>query len=90
MFLLLLWLSLAASFYWENNLLNNLTLKKKLKKPKQEMEEYYDEAEETSPGVLCPNEEYSVEERCRPVGAHPEEGHKSDPRDGTTCPTGLG
>ena len=27
--------------------------------------------------------ESSVQERHRPVGAHPEEGHKNDPRDGT-------
>ena len=39
---------------------------------------------ETSPGVLCPDVESSVQERCGPVGAAlPEEGHKNDPRDGT-------
>ena len=27
--------------------------------------------------------ESSVKERHRPIGAHPEEGHKNDPRDGT-------
>ena len=32
-------------------------------------------AGETSPGVL---------ERCGPVGKHPEEGHRTDPRDGTS------
>jgi len=38
---------------------------------------------ETSPGVLHPNVESSVQERHGPVGAHPVEGHKHDPRDGT-------
>ena len=40
---------------------------------------------ETSPGVLHPEVESSLEKRgrCRPVGAHPEEGHKNDPRDET-------
>jgi len=27
--------------------------------------------------------ESSVQERQRPLGAHPEEGHRNDPRDGT-------
>jgi len=27
--------------------------------------------------------ESSLQERHRPVGAHPEEGHRNDPRDGT-------
>jgi len=27
--------------------------------------------------------ESSLEKRCGPVGAHPEEGHKNDRRDGT-------
>ena len=38
---------------------------------------------EASPGVLCPDVESSVQERCQPVGVHPEEGHKNDPRDVT-------
>ena len=38
---------------------------------------------EISPGVLCPDVESSVQERHGPVGVHPEEGHKNDPRDGT-------
>ena len=38
---------------------------------------------ETSPGVLCPNMKSSVQERCEPIGARPEEGHKNDPRDET-------
>jgi len=36
----------------------------------------------TSPGVLCPDEESSVQERCGPVGVHPEESYRNDPRDG--------
>ena len=40
-------------------------------------------AGEASPGVLCPGVESSVKERHGPVGAHPEEGHTDDPRDGT-------
>jgi len=36
---------------------------------------------ETSPGVLHSDVESSVQERCRPVGVHPEEGHKNDSRD---------
>ena len=39
--------------------------------------------DEASPGVLHPNAESTVEERHRPAGAHPEEGHKNAPRDGT-------
>ena len=39
-------------------------------------------AGETSPGLLHPDVESSVQERHRPVGAHPEEGRKNDPRDG--------
>jgi len=38
-------------------------------------------AGETSPGVLHPDAESSEQERHRPVGAHPEEGHRNDPRD---------
>ena len=33
--------------------------------------------------MLHPDVESSVQERHGPVGAHPEEGHKNDPRDGT-------
>ena len=40
-------------------------------------------AGETSPGVLHPDVESSVQERHGPVGANPEGGHKNDPRDGT-------
>ena len=36
-----------------------------------------------SPGVLCPHVESSVQKRHGHVGAHPEEGHKNDPRGGT-------
>ena len=39
-------------------------------------------AGEISPGVLCPDEESSVQERCGSVGVHAEEGHKNDLRDG--------
>ena len=35
-------------------------------------------AGETSPGVLCPDVESSVQERHGPIGVRPEEGHKSD------------
>ena len=38
---------------------------------------------EASPGVLCSDMESSVGERHGPVGIHPEESHKNDPRDGT-------
>jgi len=38
---------------------------------------------DTSPGTLHPDGESSARERHRPVGVHAEEGHKSDPRDGT-------
>ena len=40
-------------------------------------------AGDTSPGVLYPDVESSVEERCSSVTVHPEEGHKNGPRDGT-------
>jgi len=40
-------------------------------------------AGEISPGVLCPVVESSIQERCRPVGVCPEEGHKNDPQRGT-------
>ena len=38
---------------------------------------------EASPGVPRPDGESSVQERCGPVGAHPEKGHKNYLRDGT-------
>ena len=38
-------------------------------------------AGETPPGVLHPDVESSVQDRHKPVGAHPEEGHRNDPRD---------
>ena len=40
-------------------------------------------AGETSPGVLNPDVESSVQERHGPVGACPEEGQRNDPTDGT-------
>ena len=40
-------------------------------------------AGEASPRVLCAYVEPSVQERCGPIGAHPEDGHKNDPKDGT-------
>ena len=33
--------------------------------------------------VLCPDVESSVQKRHGPVGVHPKEGHRNDPRDGT-------
>jgi len=39
---------------------------------------------DTSPGVLHLDMESSVQQRCGPVGMHPQEGHRNDPRDGTT------
>jgi len=41
-------------------------------------------ADETSPGVLHPNVESSVQEKPGPVGVHPEEGDRNDPKDGTS------
>ena len=41
-------------------------------------------ADETSPGVLHSDVESSVQERHGPIGAHLEEGHKNDPRNGTS------
>jgi len=35
-------------------------------------------------GVPHPDVESSAQERCGPIGAHPEEGHRNDPRDGTS------
>ena len=40
-------------------------------------------ADKASPGVLYPDVESSVQKKQRSVGVHPEEGHKSDLRDGT-------
>ena len=40
-------------------------------------------AGEASHGVLCPDVESSVQERHGPVDAHPEEGFKHDPWNGT-------
>ena len=39
---------------------------------------------ETSPGVLCPDVESSVQGRHRPVGVRPEKGLRNDPRNGTS------
>lgn len=39
---------------------------------------------ETSPGMLHPHMESSVQEIHGPVGVHPEEGHRNDPKDGTS------
>ena len=38
---------------------------------------------ESSPGLFHPDVDSSVQERHRPVGKHPEEGHKNDSRGGT-------
>ena len=40
-------------------------------------------AGEASPWIVHPDVESSVQEKHRPVGVHPEEGHKNGPRDGT-------
>ena len=40
-------------------------------------------AGEASPEILYPDVESSVQERHRPVGVWPEEGHRNAPRDGT-------
>ena len=32
---------------------------------------------------MCPDREFSMQERHRPLGVHPEEGHKNYQRDGT-------
>ena len=40
-------------------------------------------AGETSTGLLRPDVKSSVQERHRPVGAHPEEVNKNDPKYGT-------
>lgn len=40
-------------------------------------------AGEASLGVLCPDVEFSVQNRHGLVGEHPEEGHKNYPRDRT-------
>jgi len=38
---------------------------------------------EASPGVLCPDVESSVQDRCGPVGAFPEQSHKNNSRNET-------
>ena len=38
---------------------------------------------ESSPGVLHPDIKSSVQESHRPIGVHPEDGHKNDPRERT-------
>ena len=45
---------------------------------------------EISPGILHSDANFSVQERCGPIGAHLEEGHKNDPRDGTCSLTRTG
>ena len=44
---------------------------------------------ETSPGVLHLDVESSVQERCGPVGAHPEGGHKSEGTEHLLCKVRL-
>ena len=39
---------------------------------------------ETSPGVLCPDVEFSVQETWGLLGVCPKESHRNDPRDGTS------
>ena len=46
-------------------------------------------AGEVSPGVLHPDAESSVQERHRPVGVHPEQGHRNGLRDETSLLGGL-
>jgi len=41
-------------------------------------------ASQMSHGVMCPGVESSIQERYGPVGLLSEEGHKNDPRDGTS------
>lgn len=38
---------------------------------------------DASPSVLCPDVAFSIWERCGPVASCPEEGQRSDLRDGT-------
>jgi len=45
-------------------------------------------AGETSPGVLHPDVEFSVQESHGSVGVCPDEGHKNDPWDGSPSPQG--
>jgi len=38
-------------------------------------------ADETTPGKLCPDVEFPVQEKHGSIGVHSEEGNKNDPRD---------